>query len=558
MRLVGPAGTRPCWGGRGSALYPHGARPEPVREVQCLVRSKDTLMKEGSRIPGRHGGLPTSMTSLSWTSGRQGSVACRSLPKDEAWYEPVEEESLVDEDGSVIVRDDLEELLKVLPPDLRGGLCQHPHRASLLEVVLDLGRRPEARFLNQAGGEVLRERPVDRADLDRAMAAVGEFGGDNRAGITGTLHRISAIRNRKGSVVGLTCRVGRAVTGHMDMLADILQADPTSLLFLGRPGVGKTTVIRELARSLADDHARRVIIIDTSNEIGGDGDVPHPGIGGARRMQVPDPSAQHAVMIEAVENHMPQVVIVDEIGTAAEALACRTIAERGVMLVATAHGQTLGNLIKNPTLSDLVGGVTSVTLGDDEARARGSQKSVLERCAPATFPVVIEMRERARWVTHWVEESVDCLLAGRTPMVQLRTRDAQAGGVVVERARYDAGDGLTGDSGPNPLAQGGPASLRPGAGAGGAFDAMFGAGVARNGLPRTAGVGAVEESRAPDPFAWATRLREVPDEDALTELSALGLTGSAGSGGAGWQDDFSSFSTSFNKKKKRSNPFKRS
>lgn len=243
---------------------------------------------------------------------------------------------LREEDGTVIVRDDLDALLQVLPPDIREPLTKHPERANLLEVVLDLGRRPEARFLGTQGGEYLREQEITKEDLQAAEAAVGEFGGDNRAGVTGTLHRISAIRNRKNVVVGLTCRVGRAVTGHIDMIRDILEV-PNSLLFLGRPGVGKTTVIREMARVLADKLHKRVVIIDTSNEIGGDGDVPHPAIGGARRMQVPDPSQQHRVMIEAVENHMPEVVIVDEIGTEAEVLACRTIAERGVQLVGTAH-----------------------------------------------------------------------------------------------------------------------------------------------------------------------------------------------------------------------------
>lgn len=225
-----------------------------------------------------------------------------------------------EQDGSVIVRDDLDALLHVLPEDIRRPLAKHPQRAELLEVVLDLGRRPEARFLGHQGGECLREAPITKEDLAHAESALGDFGGDNRAGVEGTLHRISAIRNRRGSIVGLTCRVGRAVTGHIDMIRDILEV-PNSILFLGRPGVGKTTVIREMARVLSDDLHKRVVIVDTSNEIGGDGDVPHPAIGGARRMQVPDPSQQHRVMIEAVENHMPEIVIVDEIGTEAEALA---------------------------------------------------------------------------------------------------------------------------------------------------------------------------------------------------------------------------------------------
>ncbi|CAN6339956.1 unnamed protein product [Urochloa humidicola] len=267
-----------------------------------------------------------------------------------------------------IVEDDLAELLQILPRDLRDNLQNEPRKDQLLEVVLDLGRRPEARFLGDSGGQYLRDSEISQQELEAAQQAVGEFGGDNRAGIEGTLHRISAIRSRKGIVVGLTCRVGRAVTGHVDMVRDLLNYKE-SILFLGRPGVGKTTVMREIARVLADEFQKRVVIVDTSNEIGGDGDIPHAAIGGARRMQVPEPSMQHRVMIEAVENHMPEVVIVDEIGTEAEAQACRSIAERGVMLIGTAHGERLANIIKNPTLSDLIGGVETVTLGDDEARA---------------------------------------------------------------------------------------------------------------------------------------------------------------------------------------------
>eukprot|EP00877_Chromochloris_zofingiensis_P012632 jgi/Chrzof1/7622/Cz02g30170.t1 len=308
----------------------------------------------------------------------------------------------------------------------------------LLQVVLDLGRRPEARF---RGGkaEYLRSAEVNRADLEAASAAVGVFGADNRAGIPGTLHRISAIRNRKGTVVGLTCRVGRAVSGHVDLIQDILE-EPKSTLFLGRPGVGKTTGIREIARVLSDVMRKRVVIVDTSNEIGGDGDVPHPAIGGARRMQVPDAARQHHVMIEAVENHMPEVVIVDEIGTEAEALACRTIAERGVTLIGTAHGLFLENLIKNPTLSDLVGGVQSVTLGDEEANRRGTQKSILERRGPPTFPIVIEMRERMMWVAHDTQASVDALLLNKVPLVQLRSRDPDTKEASMSEYKYDQVD----------------------------------------------------------------------------------------------------------------------
>ncbi|KAF6139607.1 hypothetical protein GIB67_033611 [Kingdonia uniflora] len=344
------------------------------------------------------------------------------------------------EDGFVIVEDNLHALLEILPQDLRDTLHKEPKRDELLEVVMDLGRLPEARFLGVSGGQYMRTTEVSLKELEEAQSAVGEFGGDNRAGIEGTLHRISAIRSRKGSIVGLTCRVGRAVSGHIDMVHDLLQFGE-SILFLGRPGVGKTTVMREIARVLADELHKRVVIVDTSNEIGGDGDIPHAAIGGARRMQVPKPSMQHKVMIEAVENHMPQVIIVDEIGTEAEALACRSIAERGVMLIGTAHGERLENIIKNPVLTDLVGGVETVTLGDDEARARRSQKSILERKAPPTFPFLIEMRERNYWVTHRTERSVDMLLHGKRPLVEVRKRDDQFK-VVIERWKPYDGDGI--------------------------------------------------------------------------------------------------------------------
>jgi stage III sporulation protein SpoIIIAA len=321
------------------------------------------------------------------------------------------------------ITDDLQKLLDILPQDLRQVLEEHPKRDSLVEVVLDLGRRPEARFPNQA--EYLSEQPVTQEQIDDCIQRVGTFGGDNRAGIEQTLHRISAIRNRTGKIIGLTCRVGRAVFGTIGMIRDLVETG-RSILMLGRPGVGKTTALREIARVLADDLNKRVVIIDTSNEIAGDGDVAHPAIGRARRMQVAHPELQHQVMIEAVENHMPEVIVIDEIGTELEALAARTIAERGVQLVGTAHGNQIENLIKNPTLSDLVGGIQAVTLGDDEARRRGSQKTVLERKAPPTFEIAVEMLERQRWVVHEsVADTVDTLLRGRQPSPQTRTVDEQ-------------------------------------------------------------------------------------------------------------------------------------
>lgn len=308
--------------------------------------------------------------------------------------------------------DDLQLLVQTLPQTLQDAILKHSPEG-LLEIVMDLGRPPQARFAERALN--LADEPVSHADLEQVVAALGEFGADNRAGIEGTLHRISAIRNRKGQVIGLTLRVGRAVTGTIDLIRDLIESGK-SVLMLGRPGVGKTTKLREIARVLADEFNKRVIVIDTSNEIAGDGDIPHPAIGGARRMQVAHPAQQHAVMIEAVENHMPEVIVIDEIGTAEEATAARTIAERGVQLIGTAHGNTLENLVNNPTLSDLVGGVQTVTLGDEEARLRGSQKTVTERKASPTFDAVVEIVTRDEVIVHAdTAVAVDRLLRGKEP-----------------------------------------------------------------------------------------------------------------------------------------------
>ncbi|HEV8631290.1 MAG TPA: R3H domain-containing nucleic acid-binding protein [Thermoanaerobaculia bacterium] len=334
-----------------------------------------------------------------------------------------------------ILIDDLDLLLAVLPPRLRAGVEPAERREGLLEVVLDLGRPAEARYPERV--VELAPEPVVREDLQHVVARVGHFGKDNRAGIERTLHRISALRSRRGDVVGLTCRVGRAVIGTVDVIRDVIETG-RSILLLGRPGVGKTTLLREAARVLADDLGKRVVVVDTSNEIAGDGDVPHPGIGRARRMQVPSPDEQHGVMIEAVENHMPEVIVIDEIGTHAEALAARTIAERGVQLVATAHGNSLDNLLLNPTLADLVGGIHAVTLSDEEARRRGTQKTVLERKAPPTFDVLIEIQEKDRLaVHHRVAEVVDRFLRGGKPRPEVRLRTAR--GMEIE----EGGSGVT-------------------------------------------------------------------------------------------------------------------
>jgi stage III sporulation protein SpoIIIAA len=318
------------------------------------------------------------------------------------------------------IDEELQKLLEVLPARVRSALIKNPDINSLVEVVLDLGKSPEARFEGKmlyVPGDLVSDQ-----DIKYIVSKLGQFTSDNRAGIERTLHRISCMRNRMGKIIGLTCRVGRAIYGTNDIIRDYIESGK-NILLMGPPGIGKTTKLREAARVLSDDFLKRVVIVDTSNEIAGDGDIPHVGIGKARRMQVASPEFQHKVMIEAVENHMPEVIIVDEIGTEAEANACRTIAERGVQLIGTAHGNTIDNIISNPTLSDLAGGIQSVILGDEEAKRRHTQKAILERKAPPTFDIAIEIREKDKFAIYAdVSKAVDAILRGRTPHPEIRVR----------------------------------------------------------------------------------------------------------------------------------------
>ena len=318
-------------------------------------------------------------------------------------------------------QNDLNKLLEILPEKVRQYV-DYGRMDDVIEIVLDIGRTPEIRH---ADGKIeyLGNEIVNSEDIDYITERIQEFTSDNRSGIAGTLHRISAIRNRQGKVIGLTCRIGRVVTGTIACIKDFCLMNK-SILFLGRPGVGKTTKLREISRLVADEIGKRVVVVDTSNEIAGDGDTPHPAIGHARRMQVTQPQYQKDIMIEAVENHTPEVIVVDEIGTEEEAQAARTIAERGVMLIATAHGNSLESLIKNPTLSDLVGGIQSVTLGDDEARRRASQKTVLEREKQPTFDIVIEIIDRNTLAVYKdTAEAVDYILRGWPIRPEIRKVD---------------------------------------------------------------------------------------------------------------------------------------
>ncbi|KAG8378573.1 hypothetical protein BUALT_Bualt08G0150900 [Buddleja alternifolia] len=407
--------------------------------VFSAASSSSIIISQPRPAPGRENSLTVTYTAAlllqllktnnSYNSRRLVRLPCR------AYHGPSSSGDSFISPGTT-VDDDIHSLLQILPPEVRDNILNSDSkRDKLLEVTLDLGRLPQAYYLGDSVRQYLRKTEVSIEELEYAQNALSEFGCDNRAGIADTLHRISAIRNKNGKIVGLTCRVGRPVTEKIDMVRDLLEYGK-SILFLGRPGVGKTTVMRGISHVLSDELLKRVIIVDTSNEIGGDGDIPHPAIGRARRLQVPEPSMQHKVMIEAVENHMPEVIIVDEIGTEAEVHACRTIAQRGVMLIGSAHGKQLENIIKNPTLSDLIGGLETVILSDQEARTRNCKKSILERRAAPTFPFLIEMRERHYWVAHRTARSVDELLNGKKPLVEVRRRDKQLK-VVIERWKIE-------------------------------------------------------------------------------------------------------------------------
>ena len=280
---------------------------------------------------------------------------------------------------------EVEQLLALLPDNYHDMDTEN-----LIEIVLDLGRPLEFRYTT--GYVFVEDEIVNEILLNSVVSQVGHFAPDNRAGISGTLHRIPRIVDREGCTVGLTCRVGKPFMGAATIIKDLVDAGH-NILLLGAPGRGKTTKLRDVARYIADECKRRVVIVDTSNEIAGDGKVPHPAVGRARRMQVPFNRDQHHVMIEAVENHMPECIVIDEISTRLEAEACRTIAQRGVQLVATAHGKTLKDLLRNPPLVGLIGGIQTVTLSDSEAEKRGTSKTVQESQWDPCFTAIVEIQD---------------------------------------------------------------------------------------------------------------------------------------------------------------------
>jgi len=253
----------------------------------------------------------------------------------------------------MIICEDLISLIIVFPDFVQIPLKTYRTNSKLMEIIFDIVKYPEARFTS--GVVILAPRIICKQDMYFVLKKITTFNVKNRAGINKTLHGISCLKNREDQIIGLTCRVGRSIIGFTNKIRDILLHDK-SILILGKPGSVKTKIIREIARIFSNELQKQVAIVDTSNEIVGDNDVPHVVVGRARRLQVKKFNLQHQVLIEVVENHMPEVLIIDEISTETETLSARTIAERGVQLIATAHGNSLVNLVKNLVLVNLIGG----------------------------------------------------------------------------------------------------------------------------------------------------------------------------------------------------------
>ena len=339
----------------------------------------------------------------------------------------------------LVVSNEIDPLLSLLPADIASSLDGHEEHLS--DIQLDKGRRPLAWSAGQRVFLGDEQRLVSAFELESIVSSLGGFGSDNRAGLEAQLHRISAIRNRADTIIGLTMRVGRHVEGNAAMIADILYRDDVSILFLGEPGSGKTTIVREATRLLAELH--NVLIVDTSNEIAGDGDVPHPCVGLARRLQVRSLADQCSVMIEGVQNHTPEVMVIDEIGRPEEVEAARTCKMRGVRMIASAHGD-LRKLIKNKQLKGLVGGIEVVTLGDEAAKAEAKRhgapagamsKVKSQRAGPPIFDVIVELQRGAlhEWrIVMDCADAVDRILDGDVYLVQGRTRDPDTGELFIQ------------------------------------------------------------------------------------------------------------------------------
>jgi hypothetical protein len=316
------------------------------------------------------------------------------------------------------IKNNLEKMLSIFPDRIKSTLLKHPEKLKLIEITIDLGKIPQARFFSHY--EYVSSTAINNSEISKIINSLTKFNNDNRTGINKTLHRISCIKNKDGIIVGLTCRIGRNISGGITIIRDLLETKK-SILLLGQPGSGKTTIIREIANILSSENDKRVIVIDNANEIGGGNDITHNGIGYSRRMQVETNKVPEKTMIEAVENHTPEVIIIDEIGTQREAETTQTIAERGVQLIATAHGYFLLNLLKNPTLSQLVGGLEYVTLGDEEAKKRNSKKTIIERKGLSTFEIIIELKANNFCVIYENSElAIDRILKGRNPRFQVR------------------------------------------------------------------------------------------------------------------------------------------
>ncbi len=308
-------------------------------------------------------------------------------------------------------KDSIATLFDIFPAKI-VKLLQNIDNEKLIEVICDIDRPLIARYLD--GSEIELAYTITAKDLqaistNRLLTA---FTANNRCGIDKTLHRIACIRGKDGqSILGLTIRIGRILTPQIDLIADIIDTGE-SVLFLGKPAAGKTTKLRECADYLSTEGGKRVIIIDSCNEIGGEGNVPHFAVGRARRMPIPQGKKQYEIMLEAVESHNPQVLIIDEISTREEAMACKTIGERGIQLLASAHGERIENLIKNPAINTIIGGAASVTVGDKEASKTGN-KVVLKREFMPVFSHIIELTSYKEVQIHSnLEKAVDMFFNG--------------------------------------------------------------------------------------------------------------------------------------------------